>query len=209
DFATSVLGNSHGILTTTALPVDTQVSGLAARDTRLLAVALPGALVLTVFWTGALAAALLVARERETGAARRLAAAPGHGVLAMVSKLGASFVAALAPAVLLLVLAALALGGIVRDPALTAAALGLAALAAAALGVFASGLARRGTSGAALLAVLLLMPMLLMGGLFYPVSYMPAPARAVANALPVTMATDALRGAMLRGSEVAELAAPL
>ena len=67
----------------------------------------------------------------------------------------------------------------------------------------------RNSGGAALIAVLALVPMLLMGGLFYPIAYMPAGARVVASILPVTLATDALRDAMLRASPLAELALPL
>lgn len=208
DFARSVLRNAGSILTTTALPLDVETTGLAGSTTRLANVALPGALVLGVFWTGALAAALLVSRERETGVARRIAAAPGARLPSAASKAVAALLAALLPALALLLVAALAMGATVRAPTLALLALVLASLAAAALGALAAGLAR-GTSAATLIAVLLLVPMLLLGGLFYPVSYMPAFAQGVARALPVTNATDALRGAMLRGSTMKELALPL
>src|SRR5205823_1766317 len=122
DFASGVLGNSENVLTTTAMPLHVETSGLAARDTSILAIALPGALAV--------------------------------------------------------------------DPLLAAITLVLAALAAATLGALAAGLTRA-TSGAALLAVLFLTPMLLLGGLFYPVAYMPPAARLVSSALPVTLATDA------------------
>ncbi|HWH08272.1 MAG TPA: ABC transporter permease, partial [Candidatus Thermoplasmatota archaeon] len=117
DFARGVLGNAGTILRTTALPVDVQAEGLAARATPLSAVALPGALVLGVFWTGALAAAILAARERETGVARRLAAAPGARVASAVSKALAALLAALVPALLLLLLAVVAAQAVVRDAA--------------------------------------------------------------------------------------------
>lgn len=203
-FAEAMLGNSQRYLQTTALPAAVETQGLVAEGTPLSSIALPGALVLGVFWTGALSAALLAARERETGALRRLAAAPGVRLLHPVSKALVALAAALVPAALLLALGAALLGARVADWPLTLAVLLLASLAAAALGALAAGLARA-TSGAALLAVLALLPMLLLGGLFYPVAYMPAPARAVAGALPVTMATDALRGAMLRASPWAEV----
>lgn len=207
-FARSVLGNAGGILRTTAMPVDLETRGLLAERTPLAAVALPGALALGVFWTGSLSAALLVARERETGAARRLAAAPGAQTASVLSKLLVAMLAALLPALLLVVVAVAWAGAIVRDPALAVAALVTASLAAAALGWLAAGLARA-TSAATLVAILLLVPMLLLGGLFYPVAYMPGPVQAVARALPVTAATDALRGAMLRGSGIADVALPL
>ena len=207
-FTEGVLANSETFLTTTALPLRVETSGLAARDAGLAGVALPGALVLGVFWTGSLAAALLVARERETGVRRRLAAAPGLRALPTLSKALVALAAALVPALLLVLLGALALDAVVARPLLVLAVLALASLAAAALGALAAGLAR-GTGGAALVAVLLLLPMLLLGGLFYPVAYMPPAAQAVARALPVTQATDALRGAMIRGSTLHELALPL
>lgn len=202
------LGSADVYLTTTALPLTVQSRGLAAQPASLAAIALPGALVLGVFWTGALAAALLFAREHETGVARRLRAAPVRAWWTWSSKTIVALVAALVPAALLVALGALWLGAPVASPTLAALVLVAASLAAAAIGALAARVARA-TSGAALLAVLLLLPMLLLGGLFYPVSYMPEAAQAVARALPVTLATDALRGALVRGSSLAELAAPL
>lgn len=208
DFVDGVLGNSERYLVTTAIPLQLKAQGLTTTQTRVTSVALPGALVLGVFWTGALAAALLSARERETGAFRRLAAAPGGRASALVSKTLVALLAALVPAGIVLGLGIAALGAQVASPAMTLVVLVLASLAAASLGALAAAIARA-SAGAALLAVLALLPMLLLGGLFYPVAYMPAPAQAVARVLPVTMATDALRGAMLRGSSVFELALPL
>jgi hypothetical protein len=207
-FAEGFLGDSDVYLTTTAVPLDVQVSGLAHADTRLVSVALPGALVLSLFWTGALAAALLAARERETGVARRLVAAPTPRLLPPASKAIVALLAALLPAALLLALGAAALGADVRDPAATLVVLALASLAAASLGALCAALARA-SAAAALLAVLVLVPMLLLGGLFYPVAYMPPAAQAVASVLPLTLATDALRGAMLRGATWLELAPDL
>lgn len=203
--ASTLLGSSERYLTTTAMPLRVEAEGLTSEGgARLSSVALPGALVLGVFWTGALAAALLVARERETGAARRLAAAPRASAPAALSKALVALAAALAPALLLLALGLALLDAQVAKPLLALVVLALASLAAAGLGALAAGLARA-TSGAALLVVLLLLPMLLLGGLFLPVAYMPAAAQAVARVLPVTLATDALRGAMLRASPTAEL----
>lgn len=203
DFAESMLGNSQVYLTTTAMPATMQTSGLGAQDVKLSSIALPGALALGVFWTGALAASVLAARERETGAMRRLAAAPRARALQALSKALVAVAAALAPAAVLLALAFVVLDAQVASWPMTLLVLLLASLAAAALGSLAAGLARA-TSGAALLVVLALLPMLLLGGLFYPIAYMPAPARAVASLLPVTLATDALRGAMIRASPLVE-----
>jgi ABC-2 type transport system permease protein len=208
DFTSSVLGNSERYLTTTALPLGVEQSGLASQDTRITSIALPGAIVLGVFWTGALAAALLASRERETGAARRLAASPGGSAWPLVSKLLIALAAALVPAAVALGLGIAFLGANVADPGLTLDVLLLSSLAAGALGLLAAGIARA-SAGASLLAVLALLPMLLLGGLFFPVAFMPAPARAVASVLPVTMSTDALRGAMLRGNVLSEIALPL
>ena len=208
DFAAGVLGNSELYLTSTALPLRVENSGLASQDTRITSVALPGAIVLGLFWTGALAAALLAARERESGAARRLAAAPGWRGWPLISKALVALLAALVPAAVALALGGAFLAATVADPALTLVVLLLGALAAGALGLLAAGLARA-SAGAALLAVLALLPMLLLGGLFFPVAFMPAPAQAVARLLPVTLATDALRGAMLRGNVALEIAPAL
>lgn len=199
------LGSADRFLTTTAIPLRVETEGLASADTSLAAIALPGAVVLGVFWTGSLAAALLVARERETGVARRLAASPAATWLQTASKTLVAVLAALVPAAALVALGVAAFGLRVGDPALAAVVLLLTSLAAAALGGLCAAIARA-TSGAALLAVLALLPMILLGGLFYPVAYMPAAAQAVSRLLPVTLATDALRGALLRGSSATELA---
>lgn len=207
-FANGLLGNSESVLTTTALPLRVSTRGLTSETASLASVALPGALVLGVFWTGSLAAALLAARERETGAHRRLAAAPGRHAAQLASKTVVALLAALVPAAIVLALGIAGLGATVADPGATLVVLALAALAAASLGALAAALARA-TGPAALLAVLSLLPMLLLGGLFYPIAYMPRAAQAVASVLPVTLATDALRGAMLRASPFVELAIPL
>lgn len=207
-FARRFLGDSERYLVSTAIPVEVETTGLSTERASIASVALPGALVLGVFWTGSLAAALLAARERETGAHRRIAAAPHARVAPLASKTLVALVAALIPAAVVLALAMATLGAQVADPAMTVVTLALAALAAAALGSLAAAVARS-TGGAALLAVLALVPMLLLGGLFYPLAYMPDGARAVSGLLPVTMATEALRGAMLRASPLAELALPL
>ncbi len=208
DFTAGVLGNAETYLTSTALPLTVHSEGLASTNTALVAIALPGALVLGVFWTGSLASALLTARDVETGVRRRLAAAPLPRVLLGASRGIIAVIAALVPAAILIGLGALLLGGIIQDPVLTFAALLAASLAAAAFGALAAVIAR-GSSAAALLVVLTLLPMLLLGGLFYPVAYMPVPAQFVARVLPLTLATDALRGAMLRGASALELAPSL
>lgn len=207
-FARTFLGSSERFLTTTAVPLQVETRGLSTEQASLASVALPGALVLGVFWTGSLAAALLSARERETGAHRRLAAAPRSRASQLASKTIVALLAALVPAAIVLAVGILVLGAQVVDPASATLALALAALAAAGMGALAAALARN-TGGAALLAVLTLIPMLLLGGLFYPIAYMPAPAQAVASVLPVTLATDALRDAMLRATPIAEAALPL
>lgn len=203
EFARTFLASSERVLTTTAIPVQVHARGLTTQEASLASVALPGALVLGVFWTGALAAALLSARERETGAHRRLAAAPGARAIMLASKTLVALLTALVPATLVLAVGIAALDAQVFDPALATLALALAALAAASLGALAAALARN-TGGAALLVVLVLIPMLLLGGLFYPIAYMPASAQVVAKLLPVTFATDALRDAMLRATPIAD-----
>lgn len=208
DFAKGVLGNSELYLESTALPLEVQTRGLTAAQTRLVSVALPGALVLGLFWTGGVASALLSARDRETGAHRRLAAAPRLRILAPASRTLAALLATSLPAAVVLVLGLIALGARIVDPLATLGVLVVSALAAAALGALAASLARA-SSASTLIVVLALLPMLLLGGLFYPVAYMPAPAQTAANLLPLTLATDALRGAMLRGSPPIELAVPV
>lgn len=202
------LGGANSFVESTALPLQLQTSGLAGEDTGLAAIALPGAIVLAVFWTGALAAALLAARERETGVARRLKASPAPAWMQWTSKALVALSAALLPAAVLVLLGIAFLDAPPAEPGLVALVLVASSLAAASLGALCAAVARA-TSGAALLAVLLLLPMLLLGGLFYPVAYMPAAARAVASALPVTLATDATRGALLRGSDIELLAVPV
>lgn len=50
---------------------------------------------------------------------------------------------------------------------------------------------------------------MLLGGVLYPVSSLPAVARGAATVLPITHALEAMRGALLTGRSIADLARPL
>lgn len=58
-------------------------------------------------------------------------------------------------------------------------------------------------------AVFLNLVSVLLGGVFYPVTVLPAPLRAASQVLPLTHALEALRLTLLRGASVAEIAPQL
>jgi len=202
--ADGILADSTLYLTTTAQPLSIQREGLAGADTRLHQIVLPGALVLGLSWTGALAGALLWAREHDAGTLRRLHAAPAAGLVTATSKTLVGILAGLLPALIILALAAVVLSITPTSWSLTLLALLAASAGAVGLGQLASRVAHE-TASSSLVVVLALVPMLMLGGLFYPIAYMPAAAQAVARVLPLTLATDALRGAMVRGDALADI----
>ena len=203
DQVITILEQAEDIIESTARPLDVRVehveSGiLTARD-----IVVPAAMALSVFWTGTLATATLLVYERESQAARRLEVAPVSGLMVVGAKGALTLVLVAAQTFLILVAAVIGWDVRVDSVALVALVVLASSVAAVGLGLLVASFART-TSGATLLAVLVTFPMMFLGGLFYPVSFMPAVAQAVAKALPLTYSVEGLRGAMLRDFSLAD-----
>lgn len=197
DQVIAILEQAQTIIESTARPLDLQVdhveSGiLTARD-----IVVPAAMALSVFWTGTLATATLLVYERESQASRRLEVAPVSAFTVVSAKGFLTLLLVAAQTFLILLAAVVGWSVRVDGPGLVALVVLASSVAAVGLGLLVASVTRT-TSGATLLAVLVTFPMMFLSGLFYPISFMPESAQAVAKALPLTYSVDGLRGAMLR-----------
>lgn len=192
------LTNSKGLVDSVAQPVQIDIAqehsgSLFVRD-----LIVPAALGLGIFWTGSLATSSLVVYERESAAYARLRITPATAASIYGSKVLVTLAIILLQSLLILAAALLAWNTRIDNPLLTFAVVLVSTFAAMGLGLFLAGLSRDVT-GTVLLSVLLTFPMLFLAGLFYPVSFMPKGAQALAQFFPLTHTVAALRGAMLRG----------
>ncbi len=203
-----VLGQSADILVGAALPVTLQTRGIVAEPLGILDVILPGAIVLSVFWGGTLATAVLWTQELESRALTRLRASPVSLATVALSKGLLALLIVTLQAGILLAIGVGVWDVTVTDWSLTFIAIIAAGIAAVGLGSLAASTAP-GTSSAALLAVLALFPMMFLAGLFFPTSHLPGIARAVSLTLPMTHAVDALRAGMLRAADAGDAWLPL
>lgn|GEM_PF-2406803 len=198
DTIQGTLRNSRGLVQSVAQPIQVRVDQERSGSLFVRDLIVPAALALGIFWTGSLATSSLVVYERESPAYQRLRLSPA-GVLAIYgSKILLTVLIILGQSLLILAIAIVTWHTRVDNPALTLAVVLLSTAAAIGLGLFLASLSRDVT-GTVLLSVLITFPMLFLGGVFYPVSFMPPAARFVAGLFPLTHSVAALRGSMLRG----------
>lgn len=203
DAVLEVLDNSKNIVRSVSEPVRVSILGersgvLFVRD-----LIVPAALGLGIFWSGTVATASLVVYDRESAAYERLRITPISASSIYGSKIFLTLLIVLAQSLLILLPAILFWRTHVDNVLLTFLVVLLSSAAAIGLGIFLAGLSRDVT-GSVLLSVLITFPMMLLGGLFFPVSFMPEGAQRLADAFPLTHTVAALRGAMLRGFSFAD-----
>lgn len=155
----------------------------------------PGLLALTLLFGSSSMEAIVIVFERRIGALERLLLAPMRLSALLAGKLlgGMIFGLTVTAVVLVIALAVFGAGG-VNWPLLILALL-LSAAAFSALGAFVS-VAMREVFEAQTLANFIRFPMMFLGGIFVPLSAMPPALQAVARALPLTYAVEALRAAL-------------
>jgi ABC-type multidrug transport system permease subunit len=171
---------------------------LQARD-----VVVPATVALSIFWTGILATASLVVYERQSHAQLRLNVTPVRPFTVLSAKLVVAVAIILLQSGLIIGIARTLWAIRLDNPALLLVMLLASAFAAVGLGLLVAGLSRD-TNGSTLLSVLAVFPMMFLSGLFFPVSFMPQVAQALAHAMPMMYAVEGLRGAMLRDWSFAE-----
>ncbi len=169
---------------------------------------LPGALALAVIATSLVNLGIATAYERSYGVLKRLGGSPLSRSGLLAAKMAAVLVVEVGQVVLLVSVAALALGWRPEgggSPVFFVAALLLGSVAFAGLGLLLAGALRAEATLA--LANGLFIAFLLLGGIVLPVSHLPGPLAALAPLLPAAALSDAFRVAL--GSEATSAASPL
>lgn len=169
---------------------------------------LPGMLALGLMNVTMTGTAVSVARFRETGVLRRLAAAPVSPAAFIAGQVVARLVIALVQVLLLLGLGLLLGGTVVGSLVLLLSFATLGNLVFIALGIAIAGRAPT-VEGANNLAALATMPLMFLSGMFFPVASLPSGVQRVAEALPITPLVDAMRAICLDGATLTDLSGPL
>jgi len=159
----------------------------------------PGLLALTILFGTSSMEAIVIVFERRIGSLERLLLAPLRLPALLAGKLlgGMAFGLTVTLVVLVITLAVFGAGGM-NWPMLVLALL-LSAMAFSALGAFVS-VAVREVFEAQTLANFIRFPMMFLGGVFVPVTSLPAWLQVLARLLPLTYSVEALRAALSGGS---------
>ena len=161
---------------------------------------LPGSLALAVVATSLVNLGIATAYERHYGVLKRLGGSPLSSGSLLVAKIGAVLVVEVAQVILLVVIAATALGwrpGPGASPVLFVIAVLLGTLAFAGLGLLLAGTLRAEATLA--LANALFIAFLLLGGIVLPVTDLPGPLATIAGLLPAAALADLFRIALGSG----------
>jgi ABC-2 type transport system permease protein len=161
---------------------------------------LPGSLALAIIATSLVNLGIATAYERQYGVLKRLGGSPLTRGSLLAAKMGAVLVVEVGQVVLLVAIAAGALGwrpGPAASPLLFVAALLLGTIAFAGLGLLLAGALRAEATLA--LANALFVAFLLLGGIVLPVTELPGPLAAVADVLPAAALADLFRAALGSG----------
>lgn len=161
---------------------------------------LPGSLALAIVATSLVNLGIATAYERHYGVLKRLGGSPLTRGSLLVAKMGAVLVVEVAQVILLVVVAAIALGwqpGPGASPVLFVVAVLTGTLAFAGLGLLLAGTLRAEATLA--LANALFIAFLLLGGIVLPVADLPGPLATVARLLPAAALADLFRIALGSG----------
>jgi ABC-2 type transport system permease protein len=161
---------------------------------------LPGSLALAIVATSLVNLGIATAYERHYGVLKRLGGSPLTRGSLLVAKMGAVLVVEVAQVVLLVVIAAIALGwqpGLGASPVLFVIAVLLGTLAFAGLGLLLAGALRAEATLA--LANAFFIAFLLLGGIVLPVTDLPGPLATIAGFLPAAALADLFRIALGSG----------
>jgi ABC-2 type transport system permease protein len=159
---------------------------------------IPGLVGLTLLFGATSMEAIVVTFEKRIGALERLAMAPVSPASIVLGKAASGVAFALLTGLVVTMVSTFALDLPLSEPLLFLPTLLLAAISFSLLGTFVS-VAVKEIFEAMTLANYFRFPMIFLCGVFLPLPAMPPPLRAVAYALPLTYAVDALRGHFLAG----------
>lgn len=169
----------------------------------------PGILVQLVTVVGTLMTAMNIVREKELGTLDQLSVTPLSQGTFMAAKLIPFWIIALVELSLGLIVARFAFHiPMIGSIALAFVAAGIYLIAALGIGLFISTLAET-QQQAMFVTFFIIMVYLLMSGLFTPVRSMPVWAQWLAQLNPVKHFIEIMRGVLLKGATLADIARPL
>jgi len=170
---------------------------------------LPNILALISFQGATMSLGRAIAGERKDGSLTRVFLTPTSNVTIIMGTL-LYYVLQETFRTMLIVLAAITFFGVIVRGSLLAILfiITLFALGATGVGMVISVITKSQDQYMAV-AMLVSLPMMFLAGVFAPIETMPAPLQSMTRALPITYAADALRGIMIKGFTLGQVAPDL
>jgi ABC-2 type transport system permease protein len=186
-------------------PIQLEPSTWYNPDLRTAVFIVPGLVGVILTMTMVMLTSMGIARERERGTLEQLIVSPVKNVELMIGKILPYVVAGYVQMTLILTVAHFLFGvPMVGSIALLYGLAFLFIAANLALGLFFSTLART-QQQAMQMSFFFFLPNILLSGFMFPFEGMPAPARWLSQALPLTHFLRVVRGIVLKGSDLADL----
>lgn len=203
------LSQANAQLSQAPQPIDVQVQGVTAKDTRYIDFLVPGILAMSIMSNGLQMLSGIFVAYRERGILRRIRATPFPLISFISARIVTQVMVAVAQAFILLAVGKMlfhikisgSLGSIVVMVV-------LGALAFLAMGFFVAAVSRN-TEVADSLSNALAFPMMFLGGVFFPVDSAPAWLRPITEIIPLTYLANGLRDIMVDGASLAHVWLPI
>ncbi len=169
----------------------------------------PGILAMAVMQSGVYGLALFIVSSREKRILKRLHATPVSAAYILAGRIVPSLLISFVQTCLVLALAVFAFGvHIVGNILVLIVAAFFGALVFICFGFFVSSISKSADS-AENLTGLITFPMFFLGGVFIPIERLPGAVQVLAYMMPLTYFSDALRGVMIHGAGLADVAVDL
>ena len=196
----------------TSPPYQLDVSEVAGRTDRYIDFALPGQIGFAVLSTAIFGTVFGLLFLKQALILKRLLATPVHGITILLGQALARLVMALLQTVVILAIGVFAFGFQLANGVATFA--GMVSMSALGLVVFLGfGLLiagqARDENGASPLTNLITLPQFLLSGVFFPTDVFPSWVRLIADVLPLTFFTSAMRQIATEGAGLGDLGLPI
>jgi ABC-2 type transport system permease protein len=186
-----------------------QRKSVAVHDFRYIEFLLPGVVAMAVMQMSVFSVAFVFAQYREKGVLKRILATPIRPYQFVTANIITRLTTSVAQAAILIATGMLVYHiQIAGAYWLLALCLVLGALVFLGLGFTISGLSKS-VETAPVLANLIVFPMMFLGGVFFPGTSMPAWLQPIADNLPLTFFSHALRAVMNEGATLSQIQGPL
>ncbi len=170
----------------------------------------PGVIALIVMIVAAMMTSVTLAREKETGTLRMLTVSPLRGRTIVLGKVVPYFLLTAINTAMIMCLGIWVFDMPCYGSGWGVALLcGLFILAAIGLGVLISSLVRTQQSALTSSLLGLFLPTMLLSGFIYPITNMPQVLQCICRCVPATWFIEGVKGLMLKGQPVADVAVPL